>query len=50
MHKVDGLKGATVEDTESKNPVKTVLPVPAGSKDIKIDSTQIGLGAGKRVT
>ena len=49
VHKVDRLKGANVEDTEGKShPVKTVLPVPAGSKDLKMDSTKVGPGAGKR--
>jgi hypothetical protein len=40
VSKVDRLKGANVEDTEGKShPVRTVLPVPVGSKDIKIVST-----------
>ena len=51
VKKVDGFKGANVEDTQGKShPVKTVLPVPAGSKDIKIDDTKVGPGAGKRAT
>jgi hypothetical protein len=49
VKKADLFKGANVEDTEGKShPVKTVLPVPAGSKDIKIDETEVGPGAGKR--
>ena len=51
LKKVDGFKGANVEDDRGKNyPVKTVLPVPAGSKDIKIDDTKVGPGSGKKST
>ena len=51
VRRVDGLKGANVEATDgTSHPLKSVLPVPAGSKDIKIDSTKVGPGAGKRAT
>ena len=34
--KVDGLKGANVESGDTTYPVKTVLPVPAGSADVDL--------------
>ena len=49
MKQIDGFKG--VEDTQGRNhAVKIVFPMPASSKDIKIDETQVGPAAGKRAT
>ena len=44
--KVDGLKGANVESGDKTYPVKTVLPVPAGSQDV--DLADSGPGQGRR--
>ena len=43
------LKGANVEDEKGKSyPVKTVLPVPAGSHDVDL-GIESGPGAGRRI-
>ena len=44
--KVDGLIGANVESGDKTYPVKTVLPVPAGSQDV--DLADSGPGQGRR--
>ena len=40
------LKGANVESGDKSFPVKTVLPVPAGSADVDVDDS--GPGQGRR--
>ena len=39
-----------MESGSKSFPVKTVLPVPAGSKDVKIDDTKVGPGSLKKST
>ena len=46
MFKVDQVIGANVESGDKSYPVKTVLPVPAGSADV--DLTDSGPGQGRR--
>lgn len=43
----DGLKGANVESGNESYPVKTVLAVPAGSRDVDL-GIEAGPGRGRR--
>ena len=47
VHEVDGLKGANVESGNKSYPVKTVLAVPIGSRDVDL-GVEAGPGGGRR--